>query len=209
VEVINYRDKGGDFNVQDRAYNDFYKNHGHEYAWVGFLDIDEFVMIKGRTKLPTLLNKMDADAVVLSWQMMTDNGQLHYQDRNVLWRFTEPFVGKRYPGGEEFVKCFVRGGIDGLIFNTQPHVPVHPNLKVVNILGETVKQYPTMQPVYKVAWVNHYHTKSAEEFVEKCRRGFPNGDKYTDDYRKKAMDYFFALNERTPEKEAILGKGLR
>ena len=209
VEVINYRDKGGDFNVQDRAYNDFYKKHGHEYAWVGFLDIDEFVMIKGRTKLPTLLNKMDADAVVLSWQMMTDNGQLHYQDRNVLWRFTEPFIGKRYPGGEEFVKCFVRGGIDWLIFNTQPHVPVHPNLKVVNILGETVKQYPTMQPVYKVAWVNHYHTKSAEEFVEKCRRGFPNGDKYTDDYRKKAIDYFFALNERTPEKEAILSKGLR
>ena len=166
-------------------------------------------MIKGRTKLPTILNKMEADAVALSWQMMTDNGQLHYQDRKVTWRFTEPVKGNRYPNGVEFIKCFVRGGINGLKFNSQPHMPTNPDLKVVNIKGEKVKQYPTMQPVYDVAWVNHYHTKSADEFVEKCRRGFPNGNQYTDDYRKKAIDYFFALNERTPEKEEILTKGLR
>jgi hypothetical protein len=88
-------------------------------------------------------------------------------------------------------------------------MPTNPDQKVVNIKGEKVKQYPTMQPVYDVEWVNHYHTKSADEFVEKCRRGFPNGDQYTDDYRKKAIDYFFALNERTPEKEEILMNGLR
>jgi hypothetical protein len=62
-----------------------------------------------------------------------------------------------------------------------------------------------MPPLYEVAWVNHYHTKTAEEFLEKMRRGFPNGDQYTADYRKKAIDYFFAINERTEEKEAILG----
>ena len=62
-----------------------------------------------------------------------------------------------------------------------------------------------MQPLYEVAWVNHYHTKTAEEFLEKMRRGFPNGDQYTADYRKKAIDYFFAINERTEEKEEILG----
>lgn len=209
VKVIDFRNQGGDFNAQDKAYNEFYQQHGREYGWIGFLDIDEFIMIKGRTKLPTILNKMEADAVALSWQMMTDNDQLHYQDRKVTWRFTEPVKGNRYPNGVEFIKCFVRGGINGLKFNSQPHMPTNPDLKVVNIKGEKVKQYPTMQPVYDVAWVNHYHTKSADEFVEKCRRGFPNGDQYTDDYRKKAIDYFFAINERTPEKEEILTNGLR
>ena len=91
-------------------------------------------------------------------------------------------------------------------FETQPHCPANPKcLRVVNAKGERVEQYPTMQPLYEVAWVNHYHTKTAEEFLEKIQRGFPNGDQYTDDYRKKAVDYFFAINERTPEKEEILG----
>jgi hypothetical protein len=140
--------------------------------------------------------------------MMTDSGHLRYKSGKVLWRFTEPVEGRRYPGGEEFVKCFIRGGIDGIKFESQPHMPVSPSLKVVNVKGEPVKQYPTMQPVYTGAWVNHYHTKSAEEFVEKVRRGFPNGDKYTEDYRRKAIDYFFAINVRTPEKEIILNEGL-
>ena len=209
IEIINCWDKGGDYNIQDVAYMDCYQKHGHEYGWIGFVDIDEMVMIKGKTKLPTLLNKMDADAVVLSWQMMTDSGHTHYSKEGVIKRFTQPVIGKRYPGGEEFVKCFVRGGIKGLTFESQPHIPTKPSIKVVNVKGQPVKQYPTMQPVYDIAWVNHYHTKSAEEFVEKCRRGFPNGDKYTDDYRKKAIDYFFAINERTPEKEAILAEGLQ
>jgi hypothetical protein len=126
----------------------------------------------------------------------------------VLWRFPEAVEGRRYPDGNEFVKCFVRGGLDTLIFNSQPHMPTKPNLLVVNVKGEPVKQYPTMQPVYTGAWVNHYHTKSAEEFVEKVKRGFPNGDKYTEDYRRKAIDYFFAINTRTPEKEIILMEGL-
>jgi hypothetical protein len=123
-------------------------------------------------------------------------------------RFTEPFIGNRFLDGREFVKCFVRGNIPGLTFETQPHCPTKPEeLRVVNAKGERVEQYPTMPPLYEVAWVNHYHTKTAEEFLEKMRRGFPNGDQYTADYRKKAIDYFFAINERTEEKEAILGCG--
>ena len=209
VEIIDIRNEGGDFNVQDKAYMDCYLKHGGEYAWIGFLDIDEFIMMQGRVKLSTMLNKMNADAVALSWQMMTDSGLLHYSKEDVVKRFKEPVKGNRYPGGEEFVKSFIRGGLKDVTFESQPHIPTKPSLKVVNILGNPVKQYPTMQPVYEIAWVNHYHTKTAEEFVEKCRRGFPNGDSYTDDYRKKAVDYFFAINERTPEKETILAEGLR
>ena len=210
VEICDSRNVGGTFNIQDAVYMDCYERHGHDYAWMGFIDIDEFVMIKGRVKLPTLLNGLTADVVVLAWQMMTDNGHLHYSSKDVVKRFTEPAKKPRYPGGEEFVKCFVRGGLGNIVFSSQPHCPTAPKLKVVNIKGESVKQYPTVErPVYDIAWVNHYHTKSAEEFVEKCRRGFPNGDAYTDDYLKKATDYFFALNERTPEKEAILADGLK
>jgi len=205
VEVLDYRNQGGSFNVQDKAYNEVYRERGGSYAWMGFLDIDE--MIDGCDDITEFLDdKQDADVVVLSWRMMTDSGLTHYEDRPVMDRFTEPFIGNRYPDGKEFVKCFVRRGVLFMEFETQPHCPVNPKcLRVVNAKGERVEQYPTMQPLYEVAWVNHYHTKTAEEFLEKIQRGFPNGNQYTDDYRKKAVDYFFAINERTPEKEAILG----
>jgi hypothetical protein len=207
VKVLDYRNQGGSFNVQDKAYNEVYQKYGGDFAWMGFLDIDE--MINGCDNVATLLAGMkEADVVVLSWRMMTDNGLTHYEDRPVMDRFTEPFIGNRYPDGREFVKCFVRRGIIFMEFETQPHCPVNPNcLRVVNAKGERVEQYPTMPPLYEVAWVNHYHTKTAEEFLEKMRRGFPNGDQYTADYRKKAVDYFFAINERTEEKEEILGVG--
>lgn len=212
VEIIGFRDVGGDYNAQDEAYNDFYKRYGDDFAWIGFFDIDELIEFEDQTRkpsIPDLLNSFkDADAVALSWQMMTDSGLIHYEDKPVRDRFFQPVIGKRYPNGEEFIKCFVRGGPDTLIFATQPHMPAQPSLLMVNVRGESVKQYPTMQPVYEVAWINHYHTKTAEEFVEKVRRGFPNGDKYSEDYRKNAIDYFFAINQRTPEKEEILEKGL-
>jgi hypothetical protein len=204
VEIIDYTNQGGSFNVQDKAYMDCYQSHRGEYAWFGFIDIDEMIVIQGRQKLPTILNKLQADVVVLSWRMMTDNGLTHYEDKPVFKRFTQPAKGNRYPNGTELVKPFVRGGIGGLVFECQPHCPTKPKMKVVNVKGEEVSQYPPIPPTYEVAWINHYHTKTAEEFVDKCRRGFPNGDKYTEDYRKKAIDYFFAINERTEEKEKIL-----
>ena len=77
---------------------------------------------------------------------------------------------------------------------------------MVNAKGEQVEQSAAILPNYDVAWVNHYHTKTAEEFLEKVRRGFPNDNQYTEDYAKKAEEYFFALNKRTKEKEAIINQ---
>ena len=205
VEVLDFRNQGGDYNVQDVAYNYVYRRYGSTFGWIGFLDIDE--MVDGCDNLPQLLNGKDADVVVLSWRMMTDSGLVHYEPKPVMDRFTVPAKQPRYQDGKEFVKCFVRGGISGLTFETQPHCPTQPKgLHVVNAKGEQVEQSAAIFPSYDVAWVNHYHTKTAEEFLEKVRRGFPNDNQYTEDYAKKAEEYFFALNKRTKEKEAIINQ---
>ena len=57
---------------------------------------------------------------------------------------------------------------------------------------------------HTAAWINHYHTKTAEEFVEKVKRGFPDRPKDNDIYQKRAVEYFFKINERTAEKEEVL-----
>jgi hypothetical protein len=74
----------------------------------------------------------------------------------------------------------------------------------VNSNGERVKLSAFTPFQHRYAWIDHYHTKTAEEFLGKCRRGFPLGAHYEETYRRQAVDFFFKINERTPEKEAVL-----
>ena len=204
VEIIDYTAVG--LGAQVKAYTDCYEKHGNEYGWIGFLDADELVRVDGND-LPTYLNTMQADVVLLSWRIMTDSGLTHYDPRPMAERFT---VAKEKPSledGTEFVKSFVRGGLTGLHFEVQPHVPSFKGkLKVVNAIGEDVTLYPAIKPVHKVAWIDHYLTKTAEEYIGKINRGFINVSQEHNDHRKDhAIEDFFNINERTTEKEEILG----
>lgn len=204
VEIIDYTNEG--VGAQVMAYSDCYEKHGNDYGWIGFLDADELVCVDGND-LPTYLNTMQADVVLLSWRIMTDSGLVHYDQRPMAERFT---VAKEKPSlenGTEFVKSFVRGGLTGLHFEVQPHVPSFKGkLKVVNAVGEDVTLYPAIKPVHKVAWIDHYLTKTAEEYIGKINRGFINVSQEHNDHRKaRAIEDFFNINERTAEKESILG----
>lgn len=204
VEIIDYTAVG--LGAQVKAYTDCYEKHGNEYGWIGFLDADELVRVDGND-LPTYLNTMQADVVLLSWRIMTDSGLTHYDPRPMAERFT---VAKEKPSledGTEFVKSFVRGGLTGLHFEVQPHVPSFKGkLKVINAYGQEVKLYPAIKPVHDVAWIDHYLTKTAEEYIGKINRGFINISQEHNDHRKDhAIEDFFNINERTTEKEEILG----
>jgi hypothetical protein len=100
----------------------------------------------------------------------------------------------------------VRGGLTGLHFEVQPHVPSFKGkLKVINAYGQEVKLYPAIKPVHDVAWIDHYLTKTAEEYIGKINRGFINVSQEHNDQRKAhAIEHFFNINEWTAEKEAIL-----
>ena len=190
--------------LQKQAYEDCYNRHNQEYEWMGFFDFDEMVIVEDENNLSTMLKQYTADVVVLSWRVMTDNELTQYDERPMVERFTEGT-------GEDFAinghtKPFVHSGITGISFN-DPHCPNAPKLNVVNVLGEQVEQVP-IQPraMHRVAWVNHYDTKTAWEYVNvKWKRGTCCGDAYTEEKRKSMVDYFFGINKRTPEKESILG----
>ena len=204
VEIIDYTTVG--LGAQVKAYTDCYMRHWRDYGWIGFLDADELVRIDDGRTLPEYLGEMQGDVVLLSWRVMTDSGLTHYDPRPMSERFTVAKAEPSCDNGCEFVKSFVRGGLFGLDFNVQPHVPHRMGpLKVVNAIGEDVRLYPAIEPNYKVAWIDHYLTKTAEEYVGKIGRGFINVSQEHNDKRKATMvEDFFNINERTPEKEAIL-----
>ena len=115
--------------------------------------------------------------------------------------------------GEDFainrhVKSFVRSGINGISFN-DPHIPNAPVLQCENVLHERIEQIP-VQPkvIHSVAYIKHYNTKTAEEWATlKMRRLSPCGEDYNREMKAKNVEYFFSINERTAEKEEILGLG--
>jgi hypothetical protein len=193
--------------LQKDAYEKCYRDHSDEYDWIGFFDFDEFVEIRDGRDVKDFLTGFEfADVVVMNWRTMTDNGLVHYEPKPLKERFTE--------GTDEslainrHVKSFVRGGIDGISFN-DPHCPNAPELTVVNVHGIRVEQVPIQpQVIHDAAWINHYNTKTAEEWATlKMRRLSPCGDEYNREMKAKNVEYFFSINERTHEKEVILGVG--
>lgn len=191
--------------LQKQAYEELYNLIKDRYDWIGFFDFDEFVEIQDGRDVKDFLTGFEfADVVVMNWRTMTDNGLVHYEPKSLKERFTEgtdeSLVINRH------VKSFVRGGIDGISFN-DPHCPNAPELTVVNVHGIRVEQMPIQtQVIHNVAWINHYNTKTAEEWATlKMRRLSPCGNEYNREMKARNVDYFFSINERTPEKEAILG----
>lgn len=207
VEVIDYHDREM---AQMSAFNDCYRQHGHEYGWIGFLDFDEFLEFADKTMdVERYFSQFeDKDCVLLNWRVMTDNGLTHYEDKPLSKRFTEPMELDRHvkfssQPENNHVKAFVRGGLQGVAFAI-PHFPEVPTLRCVNDKGDAVAQAGMNPYDHTAAWINHYHTKTAEEFVEKVKRGFPDRPKDNDIYQKRAVEYFFKINERTAEKEEVL-----
>ena len=200
VVIMDWRDRDG--NTQCEAYDECYREHGSEFDWMGFIDIDEFV--QSERPLPDVLNTIEADVVAFSWRMMTDNGLVHYDDRPVQERFTQPAADLKPES--QFVKSFVRGGIEGLSFDRDPHMPHHPALEVVNPNGGKAPQCSVGTGSREVAWIDHHFTKTAEEFMQKVSRSWPAiHDERIIEKEKNAANHFFRFNERTAEKEAILG----
>jgi hypothetical protein len=204
VEVIDCHDRD---NYQCKAYTDCYQKHGNEYAWIGFLDFDEFLRWDGKKKIANMFDGYDADCVLVNWRTMTDNGLVHYDPRPVTERFTkymQPDKAVKFPFPENnHVKSFVRGGQYGVRFGS-PHFPKTP-MRCVNASGKFVKQGAFTDFDWSVMRIDHYWTKTAEEWRDvKLSREWPLGQNYNDTFMKQQVDFFFAVNKRTPEKEEIV-----
>ena len=192
-------------NNQKTAYEDCYNRHNREHRWIGFFDFDELVEIQDGRTVHDLLSGFDfADVLVMNWRTMTDNGLVHYEDKPVKERFTEGTGEDLAINGH--VKSWVQTGIEGISFN-DPHCPNAPKLLVVNVHGVRVEQKPIQpQVIHDIARVDHYNTKTAEEWLEKVQRGWCDANATAIKQRKQhAVDYFFNINKRTEEKDVVLG----
>lgn len=151
------------------AYNHFLQ-HGFDTDYSLICDIDEFLEIDDDFDL----DKLNADAVFVNWQIFGSCGEKEYRQEPVWKRFPTPapidciYNDTLPPPVTEcwHVKSIVRKSDKRkAMFN--PHNVVIENGSYKQTNGTPVTSSPWQPPTWKGARLKHYITKSESEFYER------------------------------------------
>ena len=212
VDIVDVR---GQKVVQLKCYTECYAELKNDYDWILFIDCgDEYltfnspnVNIKNYLALPQFRNY---DMIHINLMTIGDNGLVDYENRPLMERFPEPIpfdrcVAYNFPE-DMHVSSIVRGGLDDIKWEGRgfTHTPSPNKLRCCNNVGFHVDSESPFAPVdFQFAAFRHYTTKTAREYCDKMRRGFP--DQMWDGSRVKNLieTRFFRTNEVTKEKVKV------
>ena len=135
------------------------------FAWVGFLDADEFVVIRDGRSIAAFLEPFRrSPAVALSWRMF---GSSHHRARPKM----PVIVAYQHRAVEinTHVKVFVQPGRVAQCRNSHSWY-YYPIATAVGEHGSRIYGSLNMRPSADPAWINHYYCKSEEDYLEKAAR---------------------------------------
>lgn len=152
-------------NKQTIAYNNFLANNNFNYNWAAFFDVDEFLVLKQHDNIKSFLaDYNDCNSIGINWAIFGNNNHTTVDTNySVLSRFTKR--SRETHVTNKHVKSIVK-------------LPSYLYQDIHNVRGswfnlnKEVRYGPFNEPVdWSVAQINHYFTKSNEEFLIKCNRG--------------------------------------
>ena len=210
VKIINYR---GFKLPQQKALANCYEVYNNYYDWIAFYDIDEFLQINDYdniNKFLSLSKFKKCQSIIINWKYYGDNNKLYYEPKPVIERFTYPFYfTNKSMNYNKFLisgaKTIVRGRLN-IIWQHFPHflnntINCRPDGTILNNYFSS--------PQYSIAYINHYTTKSTEEFAERLNKGdvILKVDKAY--LKARIYNYYFVFNSMTKEKITLLKKKLK
>ena len=155
--------------AQHDAYNDCLKRYKKESRWIGFVDTDEMVRVVNGGKIPDLLKLYeDYAGLYMRWVIYDANGQIKKSDKPMRERFTRISPTDKDDGvGKTFVQTALMQSM--ITHNGYPYA----DFEVVDENGRAVQGASAWvaNSTYDLICVDHYYTKSYEEWLEKMRRG--------------------------------------
>lgn len=200
VEIINKRGIHPEIgkNIQSQFSREGYKLAQQEYDWIAIIDIDEYITFNSCENIKDFLSDPkfnDCDAVRLCWKLFNDSNLLKVENNNysLINRFT---VWKPSKYGKTIYKAklssakikAIMGHGSSLCINYDEHGNLLNNDYIT-----IVKEIPS----YDIAWINHYNTKTIEEYISiRLKRQDINLN-----CRVYDLNYFFKWCDKTPEKE--------
>lgn len=185
--------------AQVEGYEDCIRRFQQESDWIGFIDVDEFLVPVAEESLVSFLDRFsNRPAVLVYWRLFGSGGML---SRDMKRLVTEDFVvasEKLYSKG----KCFFNSNYDYLfdselnksmfhyLWTVSGGKPIPP----VDVFGYTCfKNWFPDRKIKKIpVQLNHYVLKSLEEHREKDKKG----DVYYD-HPTHGDDVFFLRDKRS------------
>ena len=201
TEIINHR---GEKKIQIKMMQDCYYKNYKIYDWLIFYDIDEYIHLKHYQNIKDFLIKKKFDkcqSIYLNWIMHTDNNLQYYDKRILSKRFKEVVKDRNFCYG----KTIIRGRIENLKFWSTHTLDKY--LGRCNGFGKKIliKIRACKTPDYKYFYIDHYYSKSTEEFIYKLNKG----DAIVDQNIKNKyirIKLYFRFNKITKEKIKYIAK---
>ena len=210
----------GIVNIDDVSSKNWSQEYYYQYAfekakskckWFAFYDLDEYLEFADKDMTIKSYLSLDVfnkcDVVKIHWVMYYDNDLVNYDNRTLKERFPIP---NHNSDDRLFHKSLVRSkDYNGTIWAKElgPHQPNESLVNMCDAVGNLDnKKHGTLgYPNYKHCHINHYRTKTAEEYGYKILKGLHRGEKYN---INEMIKNFFKYNKVTEEKVAILEKVL-
>ena len=155
------------------AYNDAIENHRFDCRYMAFIDLDEFIFVKiGQTLLEFLNDHFSKDprisALGVNWRTFGTSGKQFYEPIDVTERFT--FRAPDDYANHDAIKTIADprkmlyfGDLHCAVYILDTYC-YNENLNIVRSAGNADKTCDRIQ-------LNHYLSKSVEEYEEKVSRG--------------------------------------
>jgi hypothetical protein len=182
VQIIHWSGvsaKGIQLSAYSHCTKEIQKHKRH--AWIAFIDIDEFFVIKDTNKYPFIMNVLNsipskAGGLAVNWRFFGWNNQTRYEAKPLTMRFTRR---KEIDPINVHVKMIARSDALKDIWPT-PHEARYKTKPIgkkqyetVDTNGETVEGPFNHRLPTDVLVLHHYGDRSIEEFRSRCARGRP------------------------------------
>jgi len=158
------------FPGQMDAYGFALRAFGHLTEWMSFFDPDEFYVLKKHATLVELLAGVDADQLLVFWKMFGHSGHRARPPGLVVAEYAhceDSLIG--------ITKSIVRPSATEVAF---VHNCLTTTGRTVNDRGQTLREdWRHEQPFRseELVCINHYFTRSYEEYAAKIQRGQVDG----------------------------------
>ena len=198
VKLINYR---GKIRALMEMMNDCYIRNYRYYDWLIFFEIDEYIYLKNVKNIKNFFRKSrfnKCERIQLNWIFHTDNNLLYYDQRPLKERFPQREKKARGVkiGDWNGIKSILRGHIPNITIECV-HTLNH-KLKTCDGFGhpKQIDGIITKNADFEYYYIDHYYSKSTEEFINKINKG----DALFVDNRMDRIRTYFAYNQITKEK---------
>ena len=156
---------------QYSAYLHFFMTFGRYHKWCAIIDCDEFIVLHKNKNVTDFLNQyLDSGALCINWYLFGSNGHKNYTNKPVLERFT-----KRGAKVNKHIKYIVCCRDFTGCYN--PHFPLLREGTIMKDVHGNIVSGPFNElDDNSVCQINHYFTKSYDEFLIKQKRGCADND---------------------------------